>query len=388
MKRWQRWVLIGVVGLFAIAVAGRLLLGRKPASVPATAATKAPGGLELAASDVVIARTLELPRTLDISGGLKAVNTAVIRAKVPAEVKSLTVREGDAVRAGQVVGQLDTTELDLRLRQAEQTATSTRTQLDIAARALENNKALVAQGFISATGLETSVSNEAGAQANLQAAMAAVALARKSKNDATLVAPISGLVSQRLVQPGERVAIDAKILEIVDLARLELEAALAPEDVAALSIGRTATLQIDGLAKPVSARVARINPTAQSGTRAVMVYLAVDAQPALRQGLFARGAIELDRKRALAVPLSAVRTDQAQPYVVQVKDGVARATQVTLGARGVIGGDAWVEVTSGLSEGAPVLAASTGVVRDGTPLRITAGVPAATSSPASATSAR
>jgi len=372
MKRWQRWtipvVVVAVLGGFV----ARALIAKKSEQAAQSAPAKAPGGLDLAPGDVLVARSVDLPRTLEISGGLKAVNSAVVRARVAAEIKSLTVREGDRVRAGQVLGQLDTTELELKLRQAEQTASSTKSQLDIAGRALENNRALVAQGFISATGLETSISNEAGARASYNAALSAVALARKSRNDATLVAPISGLVSQRMAQAGERVAIDTRLVEIVDLTQIEVEAPLAPEDVAALTIGRSATLEVDGIAAPVAARVARINPSAQAGTRAIMVYLALEPQPALRQGLFARGTIELDRKRALALPLSAVRTDQARPYVMRVHDGIATATPVTLGARGEIGGEPWVEIASGVGEGAQVLGASTGLVRDGTPVRLSA----------------
>ena len=369
MKRWLRWTIpVVVVAVFGGFVA-RALIAKKNEQAAQAGPAKPAGGLDLAPGDIVVAKSVDLPRTLEISGGLKAVNSAVIRARVAAEVKSLTVREGDRVQAGQVLGQLDTTELDLKLKQAEQTASSTKAQLDIASRALENNRALVAQGFISATGLETSISTQAGARSSYDAALSAVALARKSRNDATLVAPISGLVSQRMAQAGERVAIDTKLVEIVDLAQIEVESALAPEDVAALTIGRSATLQVDGIAAPVAARVARINPSAQAGTRAIMVYLAVEPQPALRQGLFARGTIELDRKRALALPLSAVRTDQARPYVMLVRDGRAAATPVTLGARGAIGGEPWVEIAAGLGEGAQVLGASTGVVRDGTPVR-------------------
>ena len=370
MKRWQGWT-IAVVAVVALSgFVARALVAKKSEQAAQSASTKVPGGLDLAPGDVLVARTIDLPRTLEVSGGLKAVNSAVIRARVAAEVKSLTVREGDRVKAGQVLGQLDTTELELKVKQAEQTASSTKSQLDIASRALENNRALVAQGFISATGLETSISNEAGARASYEAALSAVALARKSRSDATLVAPISGLVSQRMAQTGERVAIDTRLVEIVDLSQIEVESALAPEDVTALTIGRKATLEIDGIAGPVAAQVARINPSTQAGTRAIMVYLAVEPQPALRQGLFARGTIELGRKHALALPLAAVRTDQARPYVMLIHDGRAVATPVTLGVRGAIGGEPWVEIVGGLGEGAQVLGATTGVVRDGTPVRL------------------
>ena len=376
MKRALKWAVPLVVVLLLGGFVARALYARKAEQAAQMAPAGAGMSLDLAASDLVTARTIELARLLEVSGGLKAVDSAIVKAKVSAEVKTLTVREGDSVKRGQVLGQLDTTELDWRLRQAEQTASSARAQQDIAKRALDNNRALVAQGFISPTGLETSVSNEAAAQANFMAARAAVELARKSRTDSTLVAPIAGLVSQRLVQPGERVSVDAKLLEIVDLSRLELEASIAPEDIGALTIGRPATLRIDGLAEPVTARVARINPSAQTGSRAVMAYLAVDAHPALRQGLFARGSIETTRKLALAVPLSSVRVDQAQPYVLQVLGDKAVQKPVQLGLRGEVAGQPWVEIVSGLADGAQLLTGSVGVVRDGTPVRLGAAAAA------------
>jgi len=370
MKRHLKWIIPLLVLLVVGALVARALLARKAEQAAAAPSARSTLALDLAPSDVVVARSVALGRTLEVSGGLKAVNSALVKAKVAAELRSLSVREGDRVKAGQVLGQLDTTELDWRLRQAEQTASSARAQLDIAKRTLENNRALVAQGFISPTGLETSVSNEAAAQANHLAAMAAVELARKARADGTLVAPISGLVSQRLAQPGERVAVDARIDEIVDLSRLELEAAVAPEDVVALALGQTAALQVDGLIEPVNARVARINPSAQTGSRSVLVYLAIDANPALRQGLFARGRIAVSQSQVLAVPLAAVRTDLSQPYVLQVEGGKAVLKTVTLGTRGDVGGQPWVAIAGGLSEGATVLTGTAGSVRDGTPVRL------------------
>ena len=383
MKRWIKWLVIVLVVAVIAAFALRAVKQRRAQVAAAAAPASAAPALDLGTADVTTARTLELSRTLPLSGGLKAVNSAVVKARVAAEVKTLTVREGDAVKAGQVIGRLDTSEFELRVRQAEQAAVSARTQLDIARRALENNRALVAQGFISPTGLETSVSNEAGAQASYQAAVAAAGLARKSRADALLVTPISGIVSQRLVQPGERVAVDAKLVEVVDLSRLELEAAVAPEDVGGVQVGQLARLSIDGLSQPAIAKVARINPSTQAGTRAVMVYLALEPQPGLRQGLFGRGGIEVQRKTALVVPLSAVRVDQAQPYVLAIVAGKIERRTVGLGARGeaLLDGKlaGAVEITSGVTEGMLLLRATAGALRDGTAVRVAAAaLPAAT----------
>ena len=204
--------------------------------------------------------------------------------------------------------------------------------------------------------------------------------------DARLVAPISGLVSQRLAQPGERVALDARILEIVDLSRLELEAAVAPQDAPALRTGAKATLTVEGVSAPVAARVARINPSAQAGSRTVPAYLSVAGAAGLRNGLFAKGWIELDQRQTLAVPLSALRNDQAQPYLVVAAKGKAESRTVTLGVRGQAGGQDMVEVTKGLQSGETYLAASAGLVPAGITLKLparAASAAAAATSPAS-----
>jgi RND family efflux transporter MFP subunit len=370
VKRWHKLTLAALLLAAVVAGIGRVLVARQAQQSQAAAAPRAVAVLELDAADLLPVRQAELRRTLEVSGSLVAVNSAFVKARVAAEVKSVAVREGDSVRAGQVLAQLDTTEFDWRLRQAEQQAQAARSQLEIAQRALLNSRSLVTQGFISATALENAVSTETGAQATLQAAVAAVELARKARGDATVSAPIGGQISQRLVQPGERVPVDARLLEIVDLSRLELQASVAPESAGLLRVGASALLKVDGIDGPVAARVVRINPSAQAGSRSVLAYLELEPNPALRQGLFARGAIELERRQALLLPLSAVRTDQAQPYALKLQGTQVLQRTLSLGMRGQSGSEEAVEVLQGLVDGDRVLAGSLGAVRDGATVRI------------------
>lgn len=374
MKRWLKWAVIALVVVMLALGVWRALSARKAQqeAVAAQAAQRSQTVVELGAADVVQVKTRELAQGLPISGALKAVNTAIVKARVAGELQGLSVREGDLVKAGQIIARIDSTEYQARVQQARQQAEAARAQVDIARRSFDNSRSLVEQGFISKTALDSSVATLAAAEATYRAAQAGAEVAAKSLDDTVLRAPITGLVSQRLAQPGERVAIDVRIVEIVDLSQLELEASLSAGESLEVRLGQSALLQIEGTARPVAAKVVRINPSAVAGSRAILVYLAVDAAPGLRQGLFAQGTLGTHRVQALAVPLNAVRTDKPQPYVQLVSTAKVLHQTVEMGARGEVDGQTMVAI-KGAPENATVISGTVGTLRDGTAVKYTQG---------------
>jgi len=293
------------------------------------------------------------------------------------ERMDLTVREGDLVKTGQVIARIDPTEYQARERQAKQQADAAMAQVDLAQKQFDNNKALFDRGFISQTALQNAVASLNGTKATHLAALAGLDVARKSLDDATVRSPISGQIAQRLAQTGERMALDGRIVEIVNLSQLELEAALPAADASHVRRGMTAQLKVEGQEDALPAKVLRINPAAQAGSRSVLVYLGITGQEGLRQGLFAEGVLGTRTVQALAVPLSSVRTDKPMPYVQALEGDQVRHIPVETGARAEKAQQnitlTWVEV-KGLTEGTQVLTASAGAVREGTRVKFTAGV--------------
>ncbi len=375
MKRWLKWIVIALVALAVVGGGLRTLSARKAQRLALEAqqeAAKTQAVIELGSADVLQAKTIDLAQGVAISGAIKAVNSAFVKARVSGELQGLTVREGDRVQAGQVIARVDATEYQARVRQAQQQAESAKAQLDIAKRNFENNRGLVEQGFISKTAMESATANLAAAQAAYLASQAGADITNKALNDTVLRSPIEGLVAQRLAQPGERVAIDARIIEVVDLRRLELEASLSPADSVGVQVGQTAQLTVEGVAQPITAKVARINPSAAPGSRAVLAYLALEPVAGLRQGLFAQGRLGMGSAKTLAVPLTAVRTDKPQPYVQQIINNQVVHQTVVPGARGEYQGQTMVAV-QGLPEGAQILSGIVGAVRAGTAVKFTQG---------------
>jgi RND family efflux transporter MFP subunit len=373
----RSWILWLLVLLVAIALGLGVARALQKRSAKQASATQAAAQLQqapvfaLAASDVLTARSQTVQQVVPVSGALRALQTAVIKARVAGELQGLTKREGDTVRAGEVLARVDPTEGQARVRQAEQQAQAALAQVQIAQRTLSNNQALVGQGFISATALDTAQANLAAAQANHRAAQAALDIARKSLSDAVLTAPFAAQVSARLANNGERVGVDARILELIDTSAFELEAALSPADAVAVQTGQAVALQVEGMAQALGARVARISPSVQPGSRSVLVYLQLAPTPGLRQGLFAQGHIVVTTAQGVAVPHSAVRNDKPQPYVQLVEQGrVVHRTvaPVAGGLSSELAEPVWL--LPELSEGAVVLRAQAGLIREGTDVRL------------------
>jgi RND family efflux transporter MFP subunit len=372
MKLKTRHIVIGLILLALVVGVMRAVSHRRAQQQLAATTNATQTQIEITKSDVIVLQERELTQTLNISGTVKALNYAVIKAKVAGELKEVLVREGDRVKAGQVLARIDPTEYQRRWTQVQEQADAAKSQLEIAQRQWDTNKALVDQGFISKVALDNSQASLQGAIANHRAAIAGADVARKALDDSVLVAPFAGVVAVRSAQMGERVGIDARVLELVDLSQLEIEVPLSASDSLDVRVGQTARVQLEDRPQFVNAQVKRIGPSAQAGSRSVMVYLSVDQPEGLRHGLFAKGWLQLKRVQALTLPLSAVRTDRAKPYV-QVANPVGESFDIAhktveVGLRGndanQTEGDPWVAVT-GLAVGTQVLAGQVGALREG-----------------------
>ncbi|MGN1055112.1 MAG: efflux RND transporter periplasmic adaptor subunit [Comamonas sp.] len=387
MPRRMRWLwILGAVTAVAIVWGMWRALELREAKQQALQASKTQSAASLAisSSEWMALQPRKLQLGVAITGSLSAVDSAVVKARVPGELRDLQVREGDTVQAGQVIARVDATESEARFRQAKLQADAAQAQVAIQQRQYDNNRALVDRGFISATALATSQANLQAAQANYAAARAAQDGAQKTLDDTVLRSPIHGQIGQRMVQNGERVNVESPIVEVVNLSALELQAQLPANDSAQVHIGQRAQLQLRSsqgqMLERLEAQVVRINPSASSGNRAVPVYLRLTgAAASLRPGMYVEGFIHTGAQQGLAVPLNAIRTDQPVPYVQVVRDGVVQHAPVQMGARSVGTDTIWVAI-EGLPADASVLLASVGAIPAGTRVQLqSAAQPAAAS---------
>lgn len=341
----------------------------------AASAARPVATLSIPHNEWLTAAVREMPLGIDITGSLSAVHSATIKARVSGELRDLQLREGDSVAQGQVVARIDATESEARFRQTKLQADASQAQVTIAQRQYDNNRALVEKGFISSTALATSSANFQAAQANYAAARAAQDGARKNLDDTVLRSPIAGQIARRMAQNSERVNVEAPIMEVVSLTDLELQVQLPANDSAQVRVGQPAQLQLRAsngqAAQTLYAEVVRINPSASAVNRAVPVYLQLDPSPeaALRPGMYVEGFIQTANTPALAIPLSAVRTDQPLPYVQTVVNGVVQHTPVQLGVQSVGEAQAWVAV-EGLAAGQQLLSGQVGGVPAGTRVQL------------------
>ncbi|MDE2359831.1 MAG: efflux RND transporter periplasmic adaptor subunit, partial [Betaproteobacteria bacterium] len=327
-----------------------------------------PVALEFAAADLAYVRDTPLARWLPVSGTLEPVRQAIVKAKVAGDVADLTVREGDAVRAGQRLARIDSADLKSRIADRMGALESARAQLALADKTRSMNLRLLHDRFISQSAFDNAESSFDVARGNVKSAEAQVQVARNALRDADVVAPISGMVARRQVQPGEKVAVEGALLTIVDLSDLEMQALVPAIDVPQLAHGMPVELSVDGFgSRRFTGRVDRINPSTEPGTRAIVVHVSLpNPDAALRVGMFATGRIALATAGPTpTLPAGAVRNEAGQSYVWTIEGGKLVRRIVVTGRRDESGGR--IEITTSLPPGTPVLAARFDNLKDGAP---------------------
>jgi RND family efflux transporter MFP subunit len=322
----------------------------------AEATPKEDKALRFTAQEVTQPKLMVLPELVEFSGPLSAVHSATVRSKAAAALVSLDVAEGQRVRAGQQLGRLDLADALSRVDDRQANLASARAQLANAERTHANNERLASQNFISSTALEASKSSLESARAAVRSAEALLTGSKVQLRDAALTAPIDGIVSKRHVVAGEKLAFDQPVVTIVDLRVLEIAGAVGTHEVSRLKVGMPVSVKVEGIDKPLDAKISRIAPAAESGTRSIGVFVRLEnPSETLKAGQFSVASVNVaDTPPTMTIPTVAVFTLSGQDYVWTVENSKLTRRIVTTGRKDAASGR--VEVLSGLPKEATILA--------------------------------
>lgn len=323
--------------------------------------------LLLGPSDWLEAKPTNLQSTIPVSGTVKAVHAAMVKARVPGDLLVLHVREGMAVRRGDVLGQIDPRDYESRVREREAQLRAAQAQLETAERNFDANRQLVARGFLSQNTGDNARSTRDAALATRDAARFQLEQARKALEDTALVATIDGTVQERFALPGEKLSSDARVLSLVDTRDMEAEMMVPLQHLPQVRLGQTLDLTVEGVERPIQAQVMRINPGTSGSSRQVAVFMRLTSNAQIKAGSFAQGSLPAaTREAVLALPLTAIRAmDQTSPFVWVVENNRLTRKSVRIGLRDIAklapnGARGMAEVSSGLQKGEIVVVAAFG----------------------------
>jgi membrane fusion protein, multidrug efflux system len=346
--------------------------GKESAKENATA-TPAPTSLRIEATDLYIVKTNNISASITISGTLKAQKQSLIKSKSGGEVIALAFKDGDPVKIGQRVAQIDDLDAKLRLNERIAARKATQAQLELAQRIYQNQRQLFDKGFISQAALDSAQTQLDVARANLESAQASLKVVEKSISDTVLTSPINGVVAEVFVQVGEKVTSDARLLSVVDLKSIEFEAPVPADLILSIGVGQTVPIRIDGAGQEFLGRVERINPTTQSGSRAIPVHVSLGQGASnLRVGMFAEGRfVTAQKNNVIVVPSGAIREASGRKFVYVIgSDLQIQERNVEVGLtdpNGVLGNrKGLTEITQGLKSDEQIITSNLGPIRPGT----------------------
>lgn len=334
-------------------------------------AEKTAGGSRQTVSVAAVAQT-SLNRTVTASGTVSAWE----EVPVAAETGGLTavavyVDEGAYVRQGQPLVQMNDVLLRAQLRQQQAQVQLAEANVARDDAALDRAQQLKERGFLSQASLDTALANQRSSTANLSAARAALAQTQTQLSQATIRAPVGGLIVSRSVTKGQIIAAGTELFRMVRDGRLELDAQVPETELGLVRAGQSATVT-SSEAGQTTGSVRIVTPQVDASTRLGLARISLSPGSQLRPGMFARADIAVGDQPATTVPTGAVLYRENKPGVFVLNgDGTVHFQPITVLSRT----DALTAV-SGVNAGARVVVDGAGFLNEGDRVNVAPAVAA------------
>jgi membrane fusion protein (multidrug efflux system) len=306
--------------------------------------------------EIQLVKRGSVSRNSIIAGMLEPIRTVGVNAQLSGILLSVKAEEGHRVSQGTVLAEIDARELEAQSRSAE-------ANLKFAQSTVERSEQLFKQQILTLAELERD-------RASFEAAKATSEQLKTRLGYARVVAPISGVITEKTIEAGDIVGSSTRLFSIADVSTLVTRIQVSELEVSTLRAGDLVPLTVDALGgQQVAGRIRRVFPTADSATRLVPVEVALSGSQltGLRPGYTVRATLSLDRRdNALLVPSKAVSGPAGARAVYIVKGGVVERRQVQVGSD--MAGQS--EILQGVAEGDSVIVSGTSMIREGAKARV------------------
>jgi len=348
MRKYQRELLLPIVAIVILLLLVAVMAGYFTQKIPP--------GLEAAdqidTSEAVAVVVTETPFTEPVPASIEAKETTIISSRLLARITAIAVRAGDLVEPGQLLLELEKTDLLARAQQAREQILSVEARLTEARQNLERAEELHQRGLIAIADRDAARANAAALEADLGSARQALAEAQVAVGFTEIRSPIAGRIVDRFAEPGDTASPGQKLLSLYNPFSLRVEAWVREQLALSLQAGQELQVEIPSAERSLTARIEEIVPAADPGSRSFLVRAILPANSALLPGMYARLQVPAGDRSRLLIPADRIaRVGQLDVAWVAHK-GQAERRFVRLGQPAT---DGMIEVISGLQAGELVL---------------------------------
>lgn len=287
-----------------------------------------------------------------VSAGVEAKQATIISSRILARIDSVKVRAGEMVQKGDILVELEKSDLTSQVSQAKQRVNGLTARFQEAQKNLARAKELSDKKLISIFDLDKTKADFQSVEAELTAAKQGFEQAQSILSYATIISPINGKIVDRFAEPGDTAQPGNKLLALYNPLSLRVEANVREQLAITLQQGQSLTVEIPSINKTQLAQVEEVVPSANTGSRSFLIKASIDYDQQLMPGMYARILIPSKIQRVLQVPNNKLERVGQLDFVWVQENGALQRRFVRLGKSNA---ENMTVVLSGLNAGETVV---------------------------------